>query len=167
MTSSASSKNTAEPQFDATALSRLLVEVLPAIERDRLPPVLDELWACGEFAVGRAPRPGLLMCPMRDPFDTEFFLGEVLVTTAEVRCGGRTGHGAILGEEPEKALLLATVDAALAGGRFDLLKNLVPTAAEWSRTEVERKKLAAKLAAATRVEFESMKKERVDFGSLG
>jgi alpha-D-ribose 1-methylphosphonate 5-triphosphate synthase subunit PhnG len=157
----------AEPLFDATALSRLLVEVLPAIERDRLAPVLDELWACGEFAVGRAPRPGLLMCPVRDPFDTEFFLGEVLVTTAEVRCGGRTGHGAIIGEEPEKALLLAAVDAALAGGRFDLLKNLMRVASKWSHEASELKQLEAKLAAATRVEFKSMKKERVDFGSLG
>jgi phosphonate C-P lyase system protein PhnG len=104
---------------------------------------------------------------VRDPFGTEFFLGEVLATTAAVGCAGRTGHGAIIGEEPEKALLLAAVDAALAAGRSDLLKNLVRTASAWSREACERKALAAKLAAATRVEFESMKKERVDFGSLG
>ncbi len=167
MTLSASSKNMPEPLFDPAALSRLLIDVLPAIERERLAPVLDELWACGDFTVSRAPRPGLLMCPVRDPFDTEFFLGELLVTTAEVCCRGRTGHGAIIGEEPEKALLLAAVDAARAGGRFDLTKKLMRAVSEWSHEASERRKLAAKLAAATRVEFESMKKERVDFGSLG
>lgn len=167
MTSNASLKNTPEPPVDAAALGSLLIEVLPAIERERLAPMLDDLWACGEFTVRRDPLPGLLMCPVRDPFGTEFFLGEVLVTTAEVSCGGRTGHGAILGEEPEKALLLAAVDAALSGGRIGLLKKLMQAASEWSREAGERKQLAAKLAAATRVEFESMKKERVDFGSLG
>jgi hypothetical protein len=93
-----------EPLFDSAALSSLLIEVLPAIERDRLAPVLDDLWACGEFSVSRAPRPGLLMCPVRDPFDTEFFLGEVLVTTAEVCCGGRTGHGAAQAFEPPESM---------------------------------------------------------------
>jgi phosphonate C-P lyase system protein PhnG len=165
--SSGSWKNTAERPVDPADLMMGLSAALPGVEPGRVAAVLDRLWASGAFAVHRPPFKGLLMCPVRDPFDTEFFLGEVLVTTAEVRCAGAAGHGVIIGDEAEKALLLAAVDAAVAGGRPELLEVLIPAFAEWSQEEAERRRLESKSAAATRVLFESMKKERVDFGSLG
>ena len=165
--SSGSWKNMAETFIDPAALIAGLAEALAGVEPGRVAAALDALWATGAFAVDRAPAKGLLMCPVRDPFDTEFFLGEVLVTTAAVRCGVRTGQGAILGDEPEKALLLAAVDAARSGGRPELLNALMPAAADWTREAASRRRLESQLAAATRVQFESMKKERVDFGSIG
>lgn len=56
------------------------------------------------------------MARVRETVDGEAFnLGEVLATDCEVSVGGRPGWGLILGDEPEKAICAAILDAALRG----------------------------------------------------
>jgi phosphonate C-P lyase system protein PhnG len=129
--------------------------------------MLDRLWAAGGFAVKSRPQSGLTMITVLDPFGTPFYLGEILMTTAEVTCGARLGHGAVCGDEPEKALLLAAVEAAEADGRTAEFCGLGEFIAGLARVHADRTALAARIVAATAVRFESMKKETVDFGSLG
>jgi len=129
--------------------------------------MLDRLWSLGKFRVQRAPRAGLVMYTVRDPFDTPFHLGEVLVSEAEVLLDGQLGYGAICGDEPERALLLAAVDAAERGGRAAILGEIGEFIDGLEEIHAEKRARSAKLAAATEVRFESMKKETVDFGSLG
>jgi len=65
-----------------------------------------------------APEPGLLMARVRETVDGEVFnLGEVLVTRCEVVLDGERGWGMVLGDEPERALCAAILDAASRGGK--------------------------------------------------
>jgi phosphonate C-P lyase system protein PhnG len=107
------------------------------------------------------------MVTVRDPFDTPFHLGEALVSEAEVEFDGHTGCGAVCGDEPEQALLLAAVAAVERSGRTAVLNAIAAPLDQLEAKSAERKALSARLAAATEVRFESMEKERVDFGSLG
>jgi alpha-D-ribose 1-methylphosphonate 5-triphosphate synthase subunit PhnG len=129
--------------------------------------MLDRLWSLGGFRVQRAPQAGLVMVTVRDPFDTPFHLGEVLVSEAEVVFNGHSGYGAICGDEPERALLLAAVEAAERSGREAVLGCIGELIGRLEERSVEERVCSSKLAAATAVRFESMKKENVDFGSLG
>lgn len=129
--------------------------------------MLDRLWSLGEFRVQRAPRAGLVMVTVRDSFDTPFHLGEVLVSEAEVVFDGHSGYGAICGDEPERALLLAAVEAAERSGRSGVLGGIGEFIRKLEEKHDEERACSSRLAAATAVRFESMKKENVDLGSLG
>ncbi len=60
-------------------------------------------------------RTGLVMLPAQDSVrGTVFHLGEVLVSEALVTvAGAHEGYGACLGRDPERAVALALIDAAL------------------------------------------------------
>lgn len=151
----------------AGGLKAALLAVIHAAKPGEAAAVLDELWALGGLSVWRAPEAGLVMLTVRDPFDTDFHLGEALVTTAEVGCEGIAGRGTVLGDAPEYALLLAAVDAIERCGRQAALAEPRAFAARLKRRDARRRRATSRMAAATTVRFESMKKERVDFGSLG
>jgi len=144
-----------------------LLGVIAAAEADEVAAMLDRLWSLGEFRVQRAPRAGLVMVTVHDSFDTPFHLGEVLVSEAEVVFDGHSGYGAICGDEPERALLLAAVEAAEHSGRAAVLGDIGEFICRLEEKSSEERVRSSKLAAATAVRFESMKKETVDFGSLG
>jgi alpha-D-ribose 1-methylphosphonate 5-triphosphate synthase subunit PhnG len=151
---------------DKSIKARLLA-AMAAAGHDDVTALLDRLWPLGEFHVKQPPRTGLVMVTMRDPFDTPFHLGEVLVSEAEVALDEFTGYGAVCGDEPERALLLAAVEAAERSGKKDVLNALGALLDRLEAKSLDQVALSSKLAAATAVRFESMKKERVDFGSLG
>jgi alpha-D-ribose 1-methylphosphonate 5-triphosphate synthase subunit PhnG len=148
-------------------LKERLLATISAAGSDEVATMLDRLWSLGEFRVQQAPRLGLVMYTMRDPFDTPFHLGEVLVSEAEVGFDGQTGYGVVCGDEPERALLLAAVEAAERSGRTAILGGIGELLGQLAAKSADQKALASRLAAATGVRFESMKKETVDFGSLG
>ena len=151
-------------------LGRLKVRLLAVIAAagiEEVAGMLDRLWSLGECRVQRAPRAGLVMLTVCDPFDTLFHLGEVLVSEAEVVFDGHSGCGAICGDEPERALLLAAVEAAERTGRAAVLGDIGEFIGGLEKKHAQERARSSKLAAATAVRFESMKKETVDFGSLG
>src|ERR1035438_2711683 len=59
---------------------------------------LIELLTTEEMNITRPPRSGLLMMTVKDSFDADFHLGEVLVTEAAVSMGGSEGFGMVSGE---------------------------------------------------------------------
>jgi phosphonate C-P lyase system protein PhnG len=146
--------------------SRLLA-VIAAAGIEEVSAMLDRLWSLGDFCVQRAPHTGLVMVTVRDPFDTPFHLGEVLVSEAEVVFKGHAGCGTVCGDEPERALLLAAVEAIERSGRVALFGGLGEFIGSLEGKHAEEMARSSQLAAATEVRFESMKKETVDFGSLG
>ena len=149
------------------AIKARLLAAIAAAEADEVAAMLDRLWSLGEFRVQRAPRAGLVMVTVRDSFDTPFHLGEVLVSEAEVVFDGHSGYGAICGDEPERALLLAAVEAAERSGRSGVLGGIGEFIRKLEEKHGEERACSSRLAAATAVRFESMKKETVDLGSLG
>ena len=148
-------------------LKARLLRAVHAAEPAQVEELLDHLWSSGLFRIKLPPKTGLIMSGIRDPFDTIFHLGEILVSHAEVDCNGKTGCGVICGDEPEKAWLLAAVAAAQLGSCAALLDRVGGAIGSLEKKLVEQQARMARLAAATQVRFDSMKKENVDFGSLG
>jgi alpha-D-ribose 1-methylphosphonate 5-triphosphate synthase subunit PhnG len=135
----------------ARDLQHLVASVSEAAARH----ALDALDLTG-IELSRPPRSGLAMLGSRDPFDTTFCLGEVLVTEATVRAGQVRGWGVVVGEAPERGLLSAVVDLL---GRQDaedpLLRLEAWLAPERLRLAAERRE-AERLVASTRVQFDLM-----------
>ena len=144
-----------------------LLRVIAIAEVDEVAGMLDRLWATGAFFIRKAPCTGLVMYTVRDSFDVPFHLGEVLITTAEATVEGQTGRGAVCGDEPEKALLLAAVEAAELSGRMEILNDIRNFIIRLDKRFTEQRIRSSKIAAATQVRFDSMKKETIDFASLG
>lgn len=95
------------------------------------------------------------MARVQETVDGEVFnLGEVLVTSCEVVLDGEPGWGLVMGDDPERALCAAVLDAANARGMPE------ETEAEISRqlasAREDRRARWAKVRT-TRVEFEEMK----------
>jgi alpha-D-ribose 1-methylphosphonate 5-triphosphate synthase subunit PhnG len=118
---------------------------------------LLELFAGEELAITRAPRSGLIMMTVKDSFESDFHLGEVLVTEASVTLGGCQGFGMVTGEEPRKALARAAADALLRAGRPELLCQAVLVCLD-SALKRQASQLCAEaaLTAGTRVNFDLM-----------
>jgi phosphonate C-P lyase system protein PhnG len=149
-------------------LKNALQRVLPAAATAEIEEHLDRLWTSGRFRVEIAPQAGLVMCSVVDSFDTPFHLGEVLVTRADVVFDGvHRGCGVVCGDAPEQALLLAAIEAVERGGGGALLEPLAGWVLRLEAAHAEHLGRESACAAATRVRFESMRPEKVDFGSLG
>lgn len=115
------------------------------------------LLAAEEITITRPPRSGLIMMTVRDSFDTEFHLGEVLVTEAAVTVDGSEGFGMVAGEEPRKALARAAADALLRAGRPEPLCQAVGAClAKAQQRQADRLAGEAALTASTRVSFDLM-----------
>lgn len=148
-------------------LKAALQEVIGAAEPAQIEATLDTLWTMVDLAVQQPPETGLVMMAIRDPFDTPFYLGEVLVTSARVACTDVMGHGTVMGNAPRKALLLAAVEALERCRQEHALGVVARLVAQLALRATQRKKHIARMAAATAVRFDSMRKEQVDFGSMG
>ena len=121
----------------------------------RLKTLADRCLENSEAEVVVPPQPSLTMARVKETVDNEVFnLGEVLVTTCEVLLDGVPGWGMVLGQDAERALCAAVVDAASRredAGRLleDLEGELVAV------REARRSRWAA--VQSTRVEFEEAK----------
>ena len=95
------------------------------------------------------------MVRVKETVDGEVFnLGEVLVTTCEVSLDGTPGWGMVLGQDAERALCAAVVDAASRREDSDgLLEDLEGELV--AVREARRSRWAA--VQPTRVEFEEAK----------
>lgn len=93
------------------------------------------------------------MARVRETVDGEVFnLGEVLVTDCEVEVDGETGWGMVMGQDPERSILAAVLDAASRKGDAGLKTELA--ALLDSARESRRARWNA--VGPTRVEFEEM-----------
>lgn len=133
------------PRLDPTQVQALF-ETVSGVELDRL----------------EEPKTGLIMINAVDAFGETFHLGETLATVAEAAAGGLRGHATVMGDEPQKAALAATLNvlircpdnhAALAAFRRVL--------ADCARSVDERRREEDRMIAATRVRFETMAPENV------
>jgi alpha-D-ribose 1-methylphosphonate 5-triphosphate synthase subunit PhnG len=115
------------------------------------------LFADVDLTVSRPPRSGLMMLTVKDCFETDFHLGEVLVTEARVLFRGCEGYGMVPGEAPRRALARAAADAVLRCSESSEIQDAL-----WTRLEQEesiqktRMSESAALVAATKVNFDLM-----------
>lgn len=134
---------------------------------DQVESLLNDLWTTGRFTIQRLPETGLVMSRACDPFDVRFCFGEIMVSQAQVCCDDQPGCGVLCGDEPQQVLLLAAVEAAELRGATDLLEGIDAVIPPLQQAKNDHEKRLSKVVAATSVQFSSMKKETVDFGSLG
>lgn len=115
------------------------------------------LFADMELIISSPPKSGLVMLTVKDSFETDFHLGEVLVTRASVVFRGWEGFGMVSGEAPRRALARAAADAVLrcpeATGIQD---NLRACLQKEELMQKNRHTESAALIAATRVNFDLM-----------
>ena len=134
---------------------RTLLPVLEKEEAEELMAVISEIPA----EVIKSPETGLIMVQAGDCFDVDFYLGEVLVTTAEVECFGTRGHATVMGDEPMKAVLAATVSAIVRSNNEKSLESFTSILDEYTKKFARMRKQEGLLTASTRVNFESMAEE--------
>ncbi|MCS7200242.1 MAG: phosphonate C-P lyase system protein PhnG [Caldimicrobium sp.] len=106
----------------------------------------------------KEPTAGSIMVTAKDFLDVAFCLGEVLVTEALVEYEDTKGYGLIIGDEPEKALVLAFIDAVYKSKNESLKKKLETILLKTKTTIEEKDKLERAVISKTRVNFEIMAK---------
>ena len=115
------------------------------------------LLADAELTVSRPPCSGLVMLTVKDSFETDFHLGEVLVTEARVLFRGCEGFGMVSGESPRRALARAAADAVLRCPEpSEIQKKLLACLGQEELVRKTRLAENAGLVAATKVNFDLM-----------
>lgn len=136
------------------AARRRWLSVLARADRAALDAAWEGLADKPAFAMLRRPETGLVMTRGRmGGTGRRFNLGEMTVTRCSVRTDrGTVGHGYVQGRDRRKAELVACLDALLQepATRESLLEELVEPLA---RAQAQAAELAARKAAATKVEF--------------
>jgi phosphonate C-P lyase system protein PhnG len=110
-----------------------------------------------KIIIKKKPIAGLIMMKVIDTFETEFYMGEVLVSEAEVVFHNQPGYGMILGEDLDKALLLASVDAILSSEN-NLDGSLSPFFQKLDHTIMrykEERQTQEKIVMQTKVNFKT------------
>jgi len=104
----------------------------------------------------KGPNKTLAMVKMREPVKQSlFYIGEVIVCEAAVELDSVTGFAVAMGDDTEKALDMAIIDAAVNKGVFtgmDVLLRL-------EKYQQTREKLEHALHLKTTVNFESLDQE--------
>lgn len=106
----------------------------------------------------KPPSQALIMAVANDCFNTKFCLGEVLVTEAQIEWKGHRGFGMIIGNEPQKALVLAFIDAVEKSDDERTKRTVQNLIATVERRQSKRKKVEEAMILSTRVNFETMVK---------
>ena len=132
---------------------------LTAIVNDMPREAVRELLELAENApihIISTPKAGLTMMHVLDAFDSEFLLGEVLVSQAEVMLNGERGFAMVTGDEPERSLARASADVILKTGD-DLLRARVYKLLLREQEELNhRRRDEERLIAGTKVNFDLM-----------
>lgn len=128
--------------------------VLAKTERQEIECAWRDLGAAPAFTHLRRPETGLVMVRARAGGDgSPFNMGEMTVTRCSVRLdNGIVGHAYVAGRDPRHAELAAVADALMQ----DPTRRAAVQAAiiePLAAAQCERRKRAARKAAATRVDF--------------
>lgn len=111
------------------------------------------------FQILKEPETGLVMQTVSDCFNTDFHLGEILVTVAEVTLEDRRGWGMVMGDNGDRATLAACLDVILSSDDIAMRGKVELELSEWLEQAAEVADQEARLYGITRVNFESMVEE--------
>ena len=135
---------------------RRISKILARAGREEVKKLADEIKAAYSPVIVKAPEKSLTMIRLRDPVqECLFYLGEVIVSEAIVDLDGVKGMAVLMGDDFEKVLDMALIDAACNKGvfqRYDQLEELE------RRQSVQLEKENA-MFMKTMVSFQSMDSE--------
>jgi phosphonate C-P lyase system protein PhnG len=136
----------------------LILRLLPEMNEDEVDNLVA-LLPTVQVQVITPPTTGLVMTRVRDCFETDFFLGEILVTRAEIEFCGYRAQATLMGNKPKKTLVAAILEALDNDGQTELLHKAA-LACQPAKIRIEQAwHKEAQLVSATRVQFESMAEE--------
>ena len=117
--------------------------------------LLQSEYAASQVSVLSGPKLGLVMLRVRETVaDSQFNVGEVLVTEVRLELDGQFGFGMVTGDSPRRAMAVALLDAALRKGG-PAAKKLQPEIARLSQAlRLSRQKMY-QLVATSQVDFET------------
>jgi phosphonate C-P lyase system protein PhnG len=141
------------PPFSAESLPACITQM-----PERAVLKLLGLVAGEEIAIVRGPLTGLVTMSALDSFEADFYLGDVLVTEVEVDYAGCRGYGMVIGDDAERAIARASVEAIGASPNRILQERVNRFLHAEAKKLESRKKKEASLIARTRVDFETMKR---------
>ncbi len=111
---------------------------------------------CHSVTVVRQPEKTLAMIKMREPVKNSlFYLGEIIVTEATVTIDGSTGVAVTMGDDFDKTLSMAMIDAACNAGIFH--HEALLTA--WESAQHLQMEKENAMMQKTKVDFHSMDSE--------
>lgn len=104
----------------------------------------------------KEPGKTLTMMKMREPVKNSlFYLGEVIVSEAVVELNKMKGIGVVMGDDFDKALNMAIIDAAVNKGIFEDIDILN----EWEEKQQQKEEKENAMHLKTMVSFSSMHTE--------
>lgn len=109
-----------------------------------------------EIQIVKEPETGLVMQSVSDCFQTDFHLGEILVTVAEVVIEGKRGWGMVMGDNGDRALLAACIEVILNGSESSLKDEVHGELLKWLTKSSDLVTEESRIYSTTQVNFESM-----------
>jgi phosphonate C-P lyase system protein PhnG len=133
-------------------------EILPEMDEDEIK-TLSIALPLDQASVIKKPCKGLMMAKARDCFHTDFFIGEVLVSRAEVEYNGRLGQATLMGDHLSAVLVAALLEALCIENDIQYVEGARAICAPAAQRLALRQEHEARLLAATKVDFHAMAKE--------
>ena len=135
---------------------RHLFKILSKADRSAVIDMAEKIKKINEVVIVKEPEKALTMIKMREPVkESLFYLGEVIVTEATVAINGVNGTAVAIGDDFDKTLSMAIIDAACNGNVFE--DELVLLELEKGQICKEEKENA--MFIKTMVNFNSMDSE--------
>lgn len=140
-----------EIELGALELSRALT-LMP----DETVRAMLKSFSAVEIQIVKEPETGLVMQSVSDCFQTDFHLGEILVTVAEVVIEGKRGWGMVMGDNGDRALLAACIEVILNGSESSLKDEVHGELLKWLTKSSDLVTEESRIYSTTQVNFESM-----------
>lgn len=135
---------------------RRLFKIMSKADRNEMINLAEEIKKVYDVVVVKEPEKALAMIKMREPVkESIFYLGEVIVTEATVSVNGVNGTAVTMGDDYEKTISMAIVDAAYNGSLFEKEQLLL----EWEKEQVCKEEKENAMFMKTMVNFNSMDSE--------
>lgn len=135
---------------------RRISKILARASREEVRELAEEIKTAFSPVIIKAPEKSLTMIRMREPVqESLFYLGEVIVSEAIVELDGAKGMAVLMGDDFDKVLDMAVIDAACNKGvfqRYDVLEQL-------ENAQNERLEKENAMFMQTMVNFQSMDSE--------
>ena len=133
-----------------------LFRILSRAERSDVIRLGQELQQQYPVTIVKKPEKSLTMIRMREPVKKSlFYLGEAIITEAVVTLEGTVGTAVTMGDDFEKTLYMAVIDAAENRGVFARNDLLL----EWEQAQQRRIAQENAMFQKTKVDFHSMDSE--------
>ena len=135
---------------------RHLFKILSKADRAAVIDMAEKIKKINEVVIVKEPEKALTMIKMREPVkESLFYLGEVIVTEATVAINGVNGTAVAIGDDFDKTLSMAIIDAACNGNVFEDERVLL----ELEKEQICKEEKENAMFMKTMVNFNSMDSE--------